>query len=197
MSQRSQLHNPKWQYFEKPMPQFSREDWQVLNTQRTQYYHQHQAKHALRLLRSMENDTVFGYPINPYRHCLQSATKVYKDGYDVQTTVAALFHDVGFTVAPVTHGEFAAALLKPYISEKNYWMLIHHGEFQKYYCHDHPTIHDRLTREKWKDHPYYEWTKEFVHKYDQLAMDPYYESMPLKEFEPMVQAVFSKPYQGS
>ncbi len=192
MSKRCELLYSDWEYFEKPMKEFDHTDWDVLNSQRVQYYEEQQAEHALRLLRAMENDTVFGYPINPYRHCLQSATKVYQDGYDAQTVVTALFHDVGFTIAPMTHGEFAAALLKSHISEQNFWMLTHHGEFQKYYCHDHPKIHDRLAREKWKNHPYYEWTKEFVDKYDQNAMDPNFESMSLEAFEPMVKEVFSQ-----
>lgn len=188
---RSPLFNSNWQYFEKPMVEFSHTDWEKLNSQREIFYKQNQANHALRLLSSMKNDYVFGYPINPYRHCLQSATKIYRDGHDLQTVVSALFHDVGFIVTPSNHGEFAAALLKPYISEKNHWMLQHHGEFQKYYCHDHPKIQDRLAREKWKDHPYYEWAVEFVDKYDQQAMDPFYEEMTLDEFRPMVEEVFN------
>ncbi len=189
---RSRLHRPEWQYFEKPMATFDRDDWTTLNEQRQIYYAENQAEHMLRLLRVMKDDPVFGYSINPYRHCLQSATKVFRDGFDLQTVVTALFHDVGFVVAPKTHGEYAAALLKPYISEQNHWMLMHHGEFQKYYCHDHPTIDDRLAREKWKDHPYYDWTVEFVDQYDQKAMDPDFEEMALEEFEPMVKEVFKQ-----
>lgn len=196
MSERSQLFEQDWVYFEKPMKQFTRLDWNMLNTQRSVFYRQNQTKHMLRLLSAMEHDPVFGYSINPYRHCLQSATKVYRDGHDLQTVVTALFHDVGFTVAPHLHGEFAATLLRPYISERNNWMLLHHGEFQKYYCHDHPTVEDRLAREQWRDHPHYEWTKEFVELYDQRAMDPNYNSMSLKEFEPIVEEAFSKRLHG-
>ena len=68
---------PEWEYFEKPMADFRRSDWGTLNAQRRTYYEKNQASHALRLLSAMENDEVFGYPINPYRHCLQSATKVF------------------------------------------------------------------------------------------------------------------------
>ena len=139
---------PNWEYFEKIMANFRRSDWDTLNAQRRTYYEKIQVGHALRLLSAIENDEVFGYPINPYRHCLKSATKVFRDGHDLQTVVTALFHDVGFTVAPPMHGEFAATLLKPYISEQNHWILAHHGEFQKYFCHDHPIIEDRLAREQ-------------------------------------------------
>ena len=191
---RSPLMSPDWEYFDQPMSEFRSSDWETLNRQRRIYYGENQANHALRILKAMESDEVFGYPINPYRHCLQSATKVYRDGHDTQTVVTALFHDVGFVVAPQFHGEFAATLLKSHISEKNHWMLMHHGEFQKYYCHDHPQITDRLAREQWKDHLYYSWTVEFVDTYDQKAMDPKFREMPLEKFEPMVQEVFGKVY---
>ncbi len=162
---------PEWEYFEKPMADFRRSDWDTLNAQRRTYYEKNQASHALKLLSAMENDEVFDYPINPYRHCLQSATKVFRDGHDLQTVVTALFHDVGFTVAPQMH-----------------------GEFQKYFCHDHPTIEDRLAREQWQDHPYHDWTVEFVEQYDQKAMDPNYKIMLIEDFEPMVEELFNREF---
>ena len=185
---------PGWEYFEKSMAEFRRSDWDTLNAQRRTYYENNQASHALRLLSAMENDEVFGYPINPYRHCFQSATKVFRDGHDLQMVVIALFHHVGFTVAPQMHGEFAVTLLKPYISEQNQWMLAHHGEFQKYFCHDHPTIEDRLAREQWQDHPNYDRTVEFVEQHDQKAMDPNYKAMLIEDFEPMVEELYSREF---
>ena len=185
----SPLLKTDWKYFEKPIAEFSRSDWTVLNAQRREYYENQQVEQLLRMLKVMENDPAFGYPINTYQHCLQSATRVYQAGFEPETVVVALFHDIGFVVSPENHGEFAAALLKPYISEKNYWMLKHHGDFQAYYCHDHPTVPDRLVRERWKDHPYYDWAVEFVGSYDQNAMDPNYDTLPLSFFEPIVHQV--------
>ena len=49
-----------------------------------------------------------------------------RDGADTETIVTALFHDVGELLSPRCHGEIAASLLRPYISEKNYWILQHH-----------------------------------------------------------------------
>ena len=49
-----------------------------------------------------------------------------RDGADTETIVCALFHDVGELLSPRCHGEIAASLLRPYISEKNYWILQHH-----------------------------------------------------------------------
>ena len=188
---RSRLLKPNWEYFEKSVADFNRSDWVVLNRQRAVYYQEQQVEQMLRMLKVMEHDPAFGYPINTYRHCLQSATRVYRAGLDLETVVVALFHDIGFVVAPEFHGEFAAELLKSCISEKNYWMLRHHGDFQAYYCHDHPGVVDRLVRDRWQDSPYYDWAVEFVDKYDQNAMDPNYDTLPLSEFEPMVYELFN------
>ena len=43
-----------------------------------------------------------------------------------------LLHDIGDDLAPANHAEYAAAILRPYVSEKTYWILLKHGEFQMY-----------------------------------------------------------------
>ena len=74
------------------------------------HYSTVQADHTLGILEAMEDDPVFGYSMNRYRHHLQSATKVLRGGFDKQTVVTALIHNVGFNVTPQTHGEFAAKI---------------------------------------------------------------------------------------
>ena len=94
----------------------------------------------------------------------------------------------------MNHSEYAAAILKPYVSERTHWIIEKHGEFQTYY-YAHHLGGDRNKREKYKDHEYYQDTIDFCEKYDQNSFDPKYESLPLKFFEPMVQRIFSrKPY---
>lgn len=166
-------------------------DWQLINAQRAVYYAEEQARQVLRFLTAMEDDPSFGYQVNTYRHCLQSATMVMRDGYDEETVVVALLHDIGFVACPTTHGEFAAALLAPYISEANHWMLRHHGAFQNFHCHEYPGL-DRDTRERWRGHPHFDWTATFVANYDQNTMDPHYDCAPLSDFEPMVQRIFAR-----
>ena len=48
-----------------------------------------------------------------------------------------MIHDIGDLLAPFNHGEFAAALLEPFISEKNYWLVANHHSFQGYYYFEH------------------------------------------------------------
>lgn len=190
--QRSPLFRDEWEYVKKPaLEDFRADDWQLLNSQRATYVAEEQARQALRLLSTSAGDTTFGYQINNYRHCLQSASMIMEAGFDEEAIVVALFHDVGFTVCPDAHGAFAAELLGAYISEANYWMLRHHAAFQLYHCHEYPGI-DSDARERWRDHPHFQWTVEFVEKYDQNAIRSDYEEMPLDVFEPMVQRLFAR-----
>ena len=190
--QRSPLFRDEWAYIEKPaLEDFRSDDWQRLNSQRAVYVAEEQARQALRLLITSADDTTFGYQINNYRHCLQSASMIMEAGFDEETIVVGLFHDVGFTVCPDAHGAFAAELLGAYISEANYWMLRHHAAFQLYHCHQYPGI-DRDARDRWRDHPHFQWTAEFVEKYDQNAIRPDYREISLETFEPMVQRLFAK-----
>ena len=85
--------------------------------------------------------------------------------------------------------EFAAAVLKPYVSANTHWMIEKHGIFQGYYYYHHYGK-DRDTREQFRGHPAYEMTVDFCHKYDQTAFDPDYTSAPLSHYEPLIQKFF-------
>ncbi len=138
--------------------------------------------------------TLEGYQVSRLEHSLQSATRAYKNGESEEMVVAALLHDIGDELAPMNHSEYAATILKPYVSEKTHWIIEKHGEFQMYY-YAHHLGGDRNERDKYKDHKYYKDTINFCEKYDQNSFDPKYKSKPLEFFKPMVKKVFSrKPY---
>ena len=71
-------------------------------------------------------------------------------------------------------------------------MVANHGVFQGYYFFEYLGL-DKNLRDNFKDHPYYAYTAQFCHLYDQAAFDPAYQSEPLEFFEPMVERLFSKP----
>ena len=73
------------------------------------------------------------YQISRLQHSLQTASRAEEDGADTETIVCALLHDIGDVISPANHSQVSAALLRPYISEKNYWIVLHHGLFQGYY----------------------------------------------------------------
>lgn len=191
--ERSPLARPEWRYVEKPdLDRFDGADWALLDAQREVYDGEQRARQALRMLTAQADDPTFGYAINNYRHCLQSATMVMRDGHDDETIVVALLHDIGFIVCPETHGAFAAALLGPVVSDRNLWMLERHAIFQSHHVHDHPDV-DPDERERWRGHPHFEWTAEYVARYDQNAISPDLPIAPLAMFEPVVQRVFQRP----
>ena len=145
----------------------------------------------LELLKSMKGDKL-GYQIDRYTHSLQSATRAESDGADEETVVCALLHDLGDVIAPDNHSEVIASILRPYISEKNHWVLKHHGLFQGYYYFHH-IGGDRNARERYKDHPFYQDCVDFCEKWDQTSFDPDYPTQPLEYFEPMVRNVLTAP----
>jgi predicted HD phosphohydrolase len=190
---RSPLAEPDWRYVEKPeLRQFRAADWDVLGRQRREFYSRLQAEHVLRLLRGLKDDPSWGYEINAFQHCLQSATMVMQDGHDEETIVVALLHDVGFTLCPDTHGAFAAALLAPYVDERHVWMLERHGIFQNAHAHEHPDA-DPAERERWRGHPHFAWAADYVEHYDQNAIRADYPTAPLAHFEPMVHRLLARP----
>ena len=137
-----------------------------------------------------------GYQINRLEHSLQTATRALKEKASDEMIVAALLHDIGDELAPNNHAEFAAAILKPYVSEKTAWIVGKHGIFQMYYYAHHLGF-NKNERDKYKGHKYYHATAEFCEKWDQLSFDPNYRSFTLKEFEPYVRKIFSRtPYSN-
>ena len=187
----------EWGYVEKfDMDDFRSDDWALMNRQRADYLKEEQPRQVLDMLKASRDAPTFGYAINNFEHCLQTATLLHEDGYDEEDVVTGLLHDIGFVVCPDNHGRFAADLLRTHISEKNVWMLEHHEIFQRVHLHgfyeqDDPNFINE--RQRWRGHKWYAWTVEFVERYDIVAIDPDKENLPLEFFEPMVERVFARP----
>lgn len=176
------MDKPSWTSFEET----TAADWDAV----VEYEKEFNAGLVDRLLAQFRllDEEETPYPLNRYQHSLQSATRAFNDGADEETVVAALLHDIGDVVAPYNHGEVAAAILKPYVSDKTYWIVKHHCVFQGYY-YNHHLGGDRNARDKYRDHPWYEDCRYFCHHYDQNAFDPDYDSKPLEFFVPMLRRV--------
>jgi len=177
------------------MDELSRNDWVKLSKYRKLYQQEEQAKQALSLLEVQKDAPSYGFRINNYRHCLQSASMVMRDGRSEEDIVVALFHDLGFVVCPDNHGEFSASLLANYVSDKHYWMLRHHAAFLDYYTQKHPNSNGN-DREQYRGHPYFEYTAKWVERYDQTSIQTQYDTAPLDFFEPMVYRIFNRPSKG-
>ena len=133
-----------------------------------------------------------GYGVDRLTHSLQSATRAERDGRDEEYVVCALIHDIGDTLASMNHSELAATILEPFVSERNLWIVKHHGVFQGYYFFHHWGL-DKNMRERYKESPYYRDAVEFCAIYDQNCFDPTYDTLPVEHFAPMMARVFAQP----
>ena len=176
----------------KQMKEGSKEDYLLLNKLEKKFI-EGTADRVLKTMQGLTSSLV-GYQINRLEHSLQTATRALKEKASDEMIVAALLHDIGDELAPNNHAEFAAAILKPYVSEKTAWIVEKHGIFQLYYYAHHLGF-NKNERDKYKGHKYYPATAEFCEKWDQISFDPNYKSLLLKEFEPYVKKIFSRaPY---
>ena len=142
-------------------------------------------------LRLLEND-YGGFPIDRYSHSLQTATLALADGRDEEYVVCALLHDIGDTLGAYNHPDIAAAILKPFVSDANLWMVQNHGIFQGYNFFHHIGL-DRDMRDKFKGHAHYTHTEEFVALYDNRAFDAGLDILPLSTFEPLLRRLMATP----
>ncbi|MCP4769247.1 MAG: HD domain-containing protein [Gammaproteobacteria bacterium] len=133
-----------------------------------------------------------GYRVSRLEHSLQGATRAFRAGESEEMIVTVLLHDIGDELATYSHSEMAAAILRPFVSDKLYWVVKHHGVFQMYY-YAHHCGGDRNARETYRDHPWYQDAVDFCHNYDQNCFDPDYDSEPLEFFEPILRRVMSQP----
>jgi predicted HD phosphohydrolase len=151
---------------------------------------------VLRTLGSMAGQT-FGFPVNRLVHSLQTATRAHVAGESEEMVVAALLHDIGDDLAPENHGNFAADILRPYVTERTRWIVAHHDLFQGIYFFQYYG-RDPNERERYRGHPYFEACVEFCARYDQAAFDPDFQHMPLEAFKPAVYRVLGRvPYTVS
>jgi len=171
------------------MKEGSKEDYELLS----KFEKEFAEKLPDRILEALRNlgESMDGYQVSRLEHSLQSATRAERDGADEEMIVATLVHDIGDSLAPFNHSQLVASVLRPYVSEKVYWIMLHHGMFQEYY-YAHHIGRDRNVRDQFKDHKYYQATVDFCEKWDQKSFDPEYDSFPLEHFEPMVRNLFSK-----
>ena len=171
----------------------TREDYELLDRLEEEFA-AGTADRVLAHLRELSG-SLAGYQVDRLEHSLQTATRAYRDDADEEMVVAALLHDIDDLLAPHSHGELAALLLRPFVTERTHWIVRHHGLFQ-YYYYGHHVGGDRNARDRFRDHPWYQDAVDFCHRWDQCAFDPEYDSLPLEFFEPMVRRVFAREPAG-
>ena len=166
----------------------TREDWHII-VQRFQPFAGELSDRILGHLQMLGHDHG-GFAVTRLHHSLLTATLAHKAGEDEEYVVCALLHDIGDMLASWNHPDIAVAILKPFVSEENLWMVEKHGVFQSYYFFHHIGM-DRHMREQFRRHPYFERTEHFCEAYDNRAFDSKLECAPLEFFEPMMRRLFA------
>ena len=171
-----------------------KEDYELLANFEDKYI-EGTADRLVRVLKGLDN-SMGGYKVSRLEHSLQTASRALRDNASEEMIVASLLHDIGDEIAPLNHSELAAAVLKPFVSEKTRWIVEQHGLFQTYY-YNHYYGKDRNLRDKFIGHEFYKDTINFCEKWDQASFDPSYDTIPLKDFIPLVQKIFNRqPYRN-
>lgn len=171
----------------------TREDYEFL----TAHEIGHTRHTGTRLLKALVDldESLSGYQITRLGHSVQSATRAWRDGADIDWVVSALLHDIGDIYAPYNHDEYAATILKPFVREQCRWCVETHGDFQMLYYGHHLEGFDRNKRDRHQGHMFFEDCATFCERWDQASFDPAYDTLSLEFFAPLVEEVFArKPY---
>jgi len=149
---------------------------------------------ADRLLKALVelDESLSGYQITRLEHSLQSATRAWRDGADIDWVVSALLHDIGDIYAPYNHDEYAATILRPFIRAQCVWCVETHADFQMLYYGQHLEGGDPNKRDRHKGHKYFNDCASFCERWDQASFDPEYDTLPITFFAPMVEKVFAR-----
>lgn len=167
------------------MAEGTQEDWDVIVAHETNFMARLPDR-VLDHLRLLGGD-YGGFAVDRLTHSLQTATRAERDGRDDEYVFCALLHDIGDPLATFNHADLAAAVVKPFVSKQNHFMVAKHAVFQGYYFFHFIGL-DRDAREKYRDHEWFDYVAEFCAEYDQPAFDPKYDTLPLEHFEPLVRA---------
>jgi predicted HD phosphohydrolase len=169
------------------------EDWAIIAAKAAEFA-RHLPDRVLGHLGLLNRDHG-GFAVDRLQHSLQTATRAHRAGEDEEYVVCALLHDIGDMLGSYNHADVAAAILKPFVSDANHWMVKKHAVFQGYYYFHHVGM-DRNLREQFRGHPCFERTALFCERYDAPAFDPRGEILPLEFFQPMVRRVLATPREG-
>jgi predicted HD phosphohydrolase len=148
------------------------------------------ADRVLAMLRSFQ--TLYaGFGVSQLHHALQTATMARRANASDEIVLVALCHDIGKYVSIANHAAIAAEMLRPYVSDDAYKVVLTHQDFQgrHYFAHFGKSS---TLRERHRSEPWFALAERFTDDWDQAAFDPAYPVLPLEEFEPLVRASFER-----
>jgi predicted HD phosphohydrolase len=175
------------------MDESTAEQWAVIGAE-TAHNMGRTADRVLGMLESL-SDITDGFATDQLTHFLQTATLAERAGADDEVVVAALCHDIGKAVSVPNHPRIAAEILRPYVRDEVYKMIVVHQDFQgrHYYQHFGGDPNARETHRAELSAEEFALAEQFADQWDQIAFDPDYDTLPLSHFEDKLRQVFSTP----
>lgn len=135
-----------------------------------------------------------GFGTDQLHHALQTATMARRAGADEEMILISLVHDIGKVINVPNHGQIAAEIVKPYVSEDAYHVVRTHQDFQGEHYY-HYMGKSQGLRKQYENESWYEKAVEFTDQWDQAAFDPSYEIDPLESFESLINEFFATPHK--
>jgi predicted HD phosphohydrolase len=148
------------------------------------------ADRVLSMLRGFDQ-LYAGFGVSQLHHALQTATMARRANASDETVLCALCHDIGKHVSIANHAAIAAEILRPYVSDDAYKIVLTHQQFQGRHYFEYFGKSGTL-REKHRAEPWFALAERFTDEWDQAAFDAAYRVLPLEEFEPLVRATFAQ-----
>ena len=173
------------------MDESTAEQWAVIGAE-TVGNQPRVAERVLGMLRSLEEITD-GFAVDQLVHSLQTATRAERAGADEEVVVASLCHDIGKSVSVPNHPRIAAEILRPYVRDEVYEMVLVHQDFQgrHYYAHFGGDPDARERHRATLDADTFALAARFADEWDQIAFDPDYDTESLEHLEPLVRKMFA------
>jgi predicted HD phosphohydrolase len=175
------------------MDESTAEQWQHIVVE-TMEHQPRVADRVLGLLASLEEITD-GFAVDQLVHSLQTATRAEEAGASTEVVVASLCHDIGKAVSVMNHPRIAAEILRPYVSDDTFHMILAHQDFQGRHYYEY-LGQDPDARVQYEGQSFYALAEQFADDWDQTSFDPDYPTKPLSHFEPMVREVFGSLYSS-
>ncbi|HXQ44182.1 MAG TPA: HD domain-containing protein [Acidimicrobiales bacterium] len=174
----------------RSMDESTAEQWAVIGAETFE----HQGRVADQVLAMLDGLSAItdGFAVDQLTHSLQTATRAEEAGADPEMVVASLCHDIGKFISVPNHPRIAAEILRPYVRDEVFQVIVAHQDFQgRHYYHHFGGDPD--AREKYRDETWFSLAEQFADEFDQNSFDPDYPTKPLSHFEPLVRDVFAKP----
>ena len=173
------------------MDHSTEEEWQHISEEHMPHIFD-MPKRIISMLKQAK-DLTLGFGTDQLHHALQTATMARRAGADDEMILISLIHDIGKVINVPNHGQIAAEMIKPYVSEDAYHIIRTHQDFQgEHYYHYMGKPQD--LRKQHVNETWYKKAIEFTDEWDQAAFDPSYQTDTLESFEPLIKKFFAAPH---